>query len=64
MQIQLQRKCSQLSTAALLAADAATHQDFNGQDETLEMLYLPHSKYQYKGLRDTGGEGTAFRRRR
>ena len=64
MQIQLQRKCSQLSIAALLTADAVTHQDFNGQEENLEMLHLPCSKYQYKGLQETGGERTAFRRGR
>lgn len=64
MQIQLQKKCSQLSRAALLTADAATHQDLNGQQESLEMPHLPRSKYQYKGLQETLGERKAFRRGR
>lgn len=48
MQTQLQSERSQLSTATLLYTRAS-----NGQ----ETPQLPHSKSQYKGLRDSGEEG-------
>lgn len=64
MQIQLQRKYSQLSTAALLTADAATHQDVNGQEENLGDAPLAPWQIPVQGPQETAGEGTAFRRGR